>query len=134
MSRVIAGKHIFGDVGGRVVGALICLGLVSSISAMIWIGPRVDDDHGRGHPDAALFRAPVGSGVPTAAILFQLAVATLMLLTQSFEAVLDFIQFSLLFCSFLTVLGVIKLRITQPDLPRPYGPGAIRSRRSSSSR
>ena len=33
---------------------------------------------------------------------------------------LDFIQFSLLFCSFFTVLGLIKLRITQPDLPRPY--------------
>jgi APA family basic amino acid/polyamine antiporter len=25
-----------------------------------------------------------------------------------------------LFCSFFTVLGVIKLRITSPDLPRPY--------------
>ena len=36
------------------------------------------------------------------------------------QAVLDFIQFSLLFCSFFTVLGVIKLRITHPDLPRPY--------------
>jgi len=34
--------------------------------------------------------------------------------------VLDFIQFALLFCSFLTVLGVIKLRIMRPDLPRPY--------------
>ncbi|HZV79748.1 MAG TPA: hypothetical protein VFF60_09100, partial [Candidatus Binatus sp.] len=44
----------------------------------------------------------------------------LMLLTQSFEAVLDFIQFSLTACSFLTVLGLIKLRITHPDLPRPY--------------
>ena len=43
-----------------------------------------------------------------------------MLLTRSFESVLDFIQFGLLFCSFFTVLGVIKLRITRPDLPRPY--------------
>ncbi len=43
-----------------------------------------------------------------------------MLFTRSFEAVLDFIQFGLLFCSFFTVLGVIKLRITRPDLPRPY--------------
>ena len=33
---------------------------------------------------------------------------------------LDFIQFALLFCSFFTVAGVIKLRITRPDLPRPY--------------
>ena len=60
------------------------------------------------------------SGGPTIAILFQAAVATLMLLTQSFEAVLEFIQFSLLTCLFLAVLGVIKLRITRPDLPRPY--------------
>jgi basic amino acid/polyamine antiporter, APA family len=54
------------------------------------------------------------------AILFQLAVANLLLLSRSFEAVLDFIQFALLFCSFFTVLGVIKLRIRRPDLPRPY--------------
>jgi APA family basic amino acid/polyamine antiporter len=47
-------------------------------------------------------------------------VASLMLFTRSFEAVLDFIQFALLFCSFFTVLGVIKLRITQPDALRPY--------------
>ncbi|HEY1978884.1 MAG TPA: amino acid permease, partial [Xanthobacteraceae bacterium] len=26
----------------------------------------------------------------------------------------------LTFCSFFTVLGVIKMRITQPSLPRPY--------------
>ena len=58
--------------------------------------------------------------MPTTAVLFQATVATLMLLTQSFEAVLEFIQFALLSCSFLAVLGVIKLRITRPDLPRPY--------------
>jgi APA family basic amino acid/polyamine antiporter len=60
------------------------------------------------------------SGAPAYAILFQLVVATLLLFTRSFEAVLDFIQFALLFCSFFTVAGVIKLRITDPDLPRPY--------------
>src|SRR5207244_13561787 len=53
-------------------------------------------------------------------ILFLLVVVNLMLFTRVFEAVLDFIQFALLFCSFFTVLGVIKLRITQPELPRPY--------------
>src|SRR4029077_10913719 len=38
---LIAGKYIFGDNGGRVVGAIICLGLISAISSMTWIGPRV---------------------------------------------------------------------------------------------
>ena len=117
---VIAGKHIFGDLGGRIVGALICIGLVSSISAMMWIGPRVTTVMGEDMPILRVFARRSRSGVPTTAVLFQLVVATLMLFTQSFEAVLDFIQFSLLACSFLAVLGVIKLRITRPDLPRPY--------------
>jgi len=38
---LIAGKHIFGTNGGRVAGAVICLGLVSAISSMTWVGPRV---------------------------------------------------------------------------------------------
>jgi basic amino acid/polyamine antiporter, APA family len=117
---VIAGRHIFGDLGGRIVGALICIGLVSSISAMMWIGPRVTTVMGEDMPFLRVFARRSRNGVPTTAILFQLVVATLMLFTQSFEAVLDFIQFSLLACSFLAVLGVIKLRITRPDLPRPY--------------
>src|SRR5215472_5612130 len=117
---VIAGRSVFGETGARAVGGLICLGLVSSISAMTWIGPRVTMTMGEDIPMLRLFARKSKNGVPTVAILFQLAVVNLMLLSQSFEAVLDFIQFSLTACSFLTVLGLIKLRITQPDLPRPY--------------
>ena len=116
----VSGRHIFGDVGGRIVAAMICIGLISSISAMMWIGPRVTMTIGEDIPAFRVFSRRSVSGAPAYAILFQLAVATLMLFTQSFELVLDFIQFALLFCSFFTVLGVIKLRITRPDLPRPY--------------
>jgi len=116
----IAGRYIFGEIGGRIVGAMICLGLVSSISAMMWIGPRVMMTMGEDIPALRLFARKANNGAPFLAILFQFAVANLMLFTRSFEAVLDFIQFALLFCSFFTVLGVIKLRITRPDLPRPY--------------
>jgi APA family basic amino acid/polyamine antiporter len=116
----IAGSHIFGEIGGRIVGGMICIGLISSISAMMWIGPRVMMTMGEDIPALRIFARKSGNGAPVYAILFQLAVASLLLFTRSFEAVLDFIQFSLLFCSFFTVLGVIKLRITRPDLPRPY--------------
>ena len=116
----IAGSHIFGELGGRIVGAMICIGLVSSISAMMWIGPRVMMTMGEDIPALQVFSRKSGNGAPAYAILFQTAVASLMLFTRSFEAVLDFIQFALLFCSFFTVLGVIKLRITKPDLPRPH--------------
>ena len=116
----VSGSYIFGEVGGRIVGAMICFGLISSISAMMWIGPRVMMTMGEDIPVLRPFARRSGSGAPAYAILFQLTVASLMLFTRSFEAVLDFIQFALLFCSFFTVLGVIKLRITRPELPRPY--------------
>ena len=38
---LLAGKAIFGPTGGKIVGALIGVGLVATISAMSWIGPRV---------------------------------------------------------------------------------------------
>ena len=116
----ISGSYIFGEIGGRIVGAMICIGLISSISAMMWIGPRVMMTMGEDIPMLRAFARRSTNGAPAYAILFQLAVASLMLFFRSFEAVLDLIQFSLLFCSFFTVLGVIKLRITHPDLPRPY--------------
>ena len=117
---LVAGSHIFGDVGGRIVGGLICFGLISTISAMTWIGPRVTKVMGEDFPLLAIFARETSNGVPAVAILFQLAVVTVLILTQSFEDVLDYIQFSLTLSSFLTVLGVMVLRRTQPDLPRPY--------------
>jgi basic amino acid/polyamine antiporter, APA family len=117
---MIAGTHLFGEVGGRIVGMLICLGLVSSISAMMWIGPRVTMIMGEDMPLLRAFSRRSDKGVPANAIILQLLIATVLLASQSYEAVLDFIQFSLTFCSFFTVLGVIKMRITHPNMPRPY--------------
>jgi APA family basic amino acid/polyamine antiporter len=116
----VSGRYIFGDVGVQFVAAMICIGLISSISAMMWIGPRVMMTMGEDIPAIGVLGRKSRSGVPVHAILFQLGVATMLLLTRSFEAVLDFIQFALLFCSFFTVLGVIKLRITHPHMSRPY--------------
>lgn len=116
----IAGEHIFGATGGRVVAGLICIGLVSAISAMMWIGPRVTVAMGEDFALLNVFSRHSANGVPTLAILLQITVVTLLLLTQGFETVVDFIQFSLTLCSFLAVLGVIVLRVTRPDLPRPY--------------
>ena len=128
---VIAGRYIFGEWGGRLVGALICLGLVSSISAMTWIGPRVTVAMGEDVRMLRMFaRKSNKQASASTAILLQLAIVTLLLLTQSFEAVLEFIQFSLTFCSFFAVLGVIKLRYHPVRLSRgPIGPGATRLRR-----
>jgi APA family basic amino acid/polyamine antiporter len=75
---------------------------------------------GQDFPLLSVFSHRSQRGAPVAAIALQITVITLLLLTQSFEAVLDFIQFSLTLCSFLAVAGVIVLRLTRPGLARPY--------------
>ena len=117
---VLAGQHVFGHMGGRIVAAVICIGLVSTISAMMWIGPRVIAVMGEDYRLLAPFARKTSTGVPSLAILFQIGMVTALLLTQTFESILEFVQFSLTISSFLTVLGVIVLRFTQPALARPY--------------
>jgi APA family basic amino acid/polyamine antiporter len=117
---LIAGKHIFGENGGRVVGGIICIGLVSAISSMTWIGPRVTMAMGEDSPVIRFLGRKNRAGVPANAILLQLLLVNLLLLTRSFELVVVYIQFALLLCSLLTVAGVIVLRQTRPELARPY--------------
>src|SRR3984893_5123500 len=117
---LIAGKHIFGENGGRVVGAIICLGLISAISSMTWIGPRVTMSMGEDHWLLRFLGRKNSAGVPANAVIVQLLIVNLLLLTRSFELVAVYIQFALLLCSLLTVVGVIVLRIVQPNISRPY--------------
>src|SRR5947207_14172053 len=104
---LIAGKHIFGAKSGRLVGAVICLGLVSIVSSMTWIGPRVTMSMGEDHWLLRLLGRKNKHGVPTNAIVLQLLIVNLLLLTQSFESVVQYTQFGLLLCSLLTVIGVV---------------------------
>ena len=117
---LIAGKHIFGAGGGRVAGAVICLGLISSISSMTWIGPRVTMSMGEDHWLLRLLGRKNNHGIPRNAILLQLLIVNVLLFSRSFEDVLRYTQFSLLICSLLAVLGVIVFRVTHPKIARPY--------------
>jgi basic amino acid/polyamine antiporter, APA family len=117
---LIAGKHIFGPDGGRVAGAVICLGLISAISSMTWIGPRVSMSMGEDHWLLRLLGRKNPHGIPTTAIVVQLLIVNLLLFTRSFESVVQYTQFSLLLCSLLTVLGVMVLRATRPEIARPH--------------
>src|SRR5215217_861527 len=117
---LIAGKHIFGDNGGRVAGAVICVGLISAISSMTWIGPRVSMSMGEDHWLLRLLGRKNRHGIPTNAMVLQLVMVNLLLLTRSFQSVVQYTQFSLLLCSLLAVVGVIVLRATRPEIARPY--------------
>ena len=112
-------RAMFGEGGGRWISGLIAFGLVSTISAMVWAGPRVLKVMGEDLPPLAwLSRSP--RGVPVVAILLQLSLTLLMLWSGTFEDILMFTEFTLALCLFLAVLGLMVLRVRQPGLARPF--------------
>jgi APA family basic amino acid/polyamine antiporter len=117
---LLAGRAIFGPTRGNIVGALISLGLIATISAMAWIGPRITKRMAEDLPKLRLLGKTSAKGTPYAATIFQLIIVTILVTTGTFETVLFYTQFSLLLCSFLTVLGLIVLRVREPKLERPY--------------
>jgi basic amino acid/polyamine antiporter, APA family len=117
---LVAGEHIFGIAGGKVMALCICAGLVSTVSAMMWIGPRVTATMGQDFHALRWLARTNASGIPTIAILVQFVIVNVLLLTATFQAVVNYVQFSLALSCALTVLGVFVLRWREPDLPRPY--------------
>lgn len=112
--------HVFGPRGGAIMGAMLCLLLISTISAMVLAGPRVVQVMGEDLPALRALSARTRDGAPYRAILLQQALALGFVLTGSFEGVLSYAGFTLNLFTLLTVVGVFVLRRTAPGLPRPY--------------
>lgn len=116
----LAGGYIFGPIGALVMALLISIGLISSISSMTWAGPRVLWALADEVRAFKVFVPRNRHGVPHRAVLFQLAIVVLLILTSTFEAVITYLGFTLAVCTFMAVLGVFVLRRRFPSVNRPY--------------
>ena len=116
----IAANSLFGAAGGRLAGAVIAALLVSTISAMIFAGPRIVQTMGEDLPALRWLAARSPTGIPVRALLLQVVITLVFILKPDFKAVLVYAGFVLNLFTFLTVLGVFVLRWRQPQLPRPY--------------
>jgi len=115
----LAGGYIFGATGDHVANALICVGLVANVSAMMWIGSRVSQAIGSNYPVLSLLARTTPRGIPFVAVLVQYAI-TASLVAFDPGAVVTYVESVLFFWSLLAVVGVIVLRMREPNLPRPY--------------
>ncbi|NIU02820.1 MAG: amino acid permease, partial [Gammaproteobacteria bacterium] len=97
---------------------LIAFGMISAVSAMAWTGSRVARTMGEDYRGLVWLARSRRNGVPHIALVWQLAVVLLLLLTASFEAVLVYLEAILILSSILTVVGLFVLRVREPDLPR----------------
>lgn len=116
----VSAQYAFGSSGAAIMGVVLALLLISTVSAMILAGPRVLQVIGQ---DFIAFRwlAKLNAdGVPAVAIGVQSILTLAFILSASFESILVFAGFTLGLNTFFTVLGVFVLRWRRPDLPRPY--------------
>lgn len=107
---VVVAEYNFGQTGALVMGGILSLLLISTVSAMIMAGPRVLQVMGE---DFRLFHwlsKRRADGVPRTAIYLQGGLAILFIITSTFESVLVFSGFILGLSSLATVLGVFVLR------------------------
>ena len=120
---VIVAEQALGEVGGSVMGGLLSLMLISTVSAMVLAGPRVLQVIGE---DLKIFSflSTVRQGVPIVAILFQSAIALGFILSSTFESVLVFAGFVMGLNTVFTVAGVFVLRfrkIGEEGIYRTWG-------------
>lgn len=116
----ISATYIFGESGGKIMSLVITLLLVSTLSAMIWIGPRVTMVMGEDYHILRFLAKKNKFGVPVLAIWLQTGITTFLIISSTFEQVLVYAGFVLNIFTLLSVLGVFILRIKHPDLARPY--------------
>lgn len=102
---------LFGARGGNFFSAIMSVGLLSCVSAMVMAGPRV---YFAMAVDGCFFstaaRIHPKWGTPMYAIIFQTLAAALMILTGRFESLIYYIGFALIFFAALAVAGSIRLR------------------------
>ncbi len=118
---LIASRNLFGDQGAMLVTVVLCVSILASASAMTIAGARVYYAFGRDTTALGfLGRAGIKSGAPTAALLLQGVVTSLIIVTGSIDQIQQYAGFTITLFGSLAVLCVIVLRIRRPDMPRPF--------------
>ncbi len=116
----VAATDILGVKGGVIMSGLISLLLISTISSMVFAGPRVIQVIGEDYPTLGFMSKKRQNGVPLTAILVQSSISLILLFTSTFEALLTYLGFVMNIFAFLTILGVFVHRRRFPKMERPY--------------
>jgi len=115
-------SNIFGSQGAKTINILISFFLVSSISAMIWVGPRVSLAMSKDFKLWRFLQRKNKNNLPVAAVWLQALLSIAYVLTGTFESVLLYCGFILQLSAALTVAGVFVLRKNEPESPHFKAP------------
>jgi APA family basic amino acid/polyamine antiporter len=117
---VAAAEKILGTTGTKIIALLIMVSTFGCINGMILAGSRVYYTMAK---DKLFFKQVNQlnkNQVPSNALWIQCIWASLLCLSGRYGDLLDYVVFAVLIFYILTILGIFRLRITQPHLDRPY--------------
>ena len=106
----IAAENMFGKEGGYLISLFISLLLISGISAMIWVGPRVTRAMAEDYKIWHFLAKDNANGIPIFAIWLQTIISIFMIVTGSFKEVLLYSGFVLQIFTAVTIAGLFFLR------------------------
>jgi len=110
---------LFGPRGAQIVTFLLMISIMGIINAQIMFNPRVIFAMGR---DGLFFQfatAVNAGGTPTYATLLTAAASIGMILTNTYSQLSDIATFFFVLCYASGFAALIRLRQTEPELPRP---------------
>ena len=116
----LAGVQIFGEAGGQTTAAIIAGLLAATVSAYIFLGPRILMVMGEDMPALTWLSVKSQRGLPVNAFVYQTLVTLALIYTSTFDQVMLYASILLIANSTLAVAGVYVLRVNEPNLPRPY--------------
>lgn len=102
----VTATAIFGKTGGDIMSMVISLLLVSMISAMVFVGPRVIQAMAKDIFYLKFFSEVTKRGAPARAIFFQFVITIVFIYTSTFEAVMKYAGFVLNLSTLITVIGL----------------------------
>ena len=113
----IVSQNLFGNTGGKLISISIAVFLISSISAMVWVGPRVSMIMAEDYAFWQFLENKNSAGIPVRAIWFQTIISLGLVWTGTFETVLIYCGFILQIFALLAVAGTFILRYQHVRLP-----------------
>jgi APA family basic amino acid/polyamine antiporter len=119
----VAASKLFGGWADTAISTLIAFALLSSISALIILGPRVYYAMARdGYFFAFASDVHPATRVPSKSIVLQCLIAAVMVLSGTFDQILTYMGFCLGIFPIVAVIGVFKLRKTGHRTRMPLYP------------
>jgi APA family basic amino acid/polyamine antiporter len=116
-----AAGRVLGSAGGRLVSLIILMSIIGTLNGCFLTSPRIYFAQAR---DGLFFgsfaKVDPRHETPGFSIVAQGVWAAALLLSGSYESLIDYAMFGLWLSYGAMVAGLIVLRIRRPELPRPY--------------